>query len=291
MIVEAQSTYGEYFDKRSVKEMAEYLGFHRAGCDSVDMTLDADEVRRLGPALGHHTVSRAWREADFRISFAKNKTHSYAYYSLTIKNIYGALPLANKFKEYHCGLGIYETTIEYLREFPVHYGLVDAWLSADGTFRVFADPVPNETRTVIGGTDLVAVDWVGATRDGYRSDGEPAHATGCGGIWKAGDRTGWRCEPVPALAKRTGVRHCHGTRRNGRGTPIWKPALHGFVTNGREAIPAQEQFRACPNAPLDNRSAASHLFRQVGRDALHHECACEPDLLLVRLLTLHRRRV
>jgi uncharacterized protein (DUF362 family) len=166
-VVEAQSTYGEYFDRRSVREMAEYLGYDRkAGYEVVDMTLDADVIQHLGLHLGNHPVSRSWREADFRISFAKNKTHAYAYYTLTLKNIYGALPLADKFKEYHCGRGIYETTIEYLKAFPVDYGLVDAWLSADGPFGIFADPAPNETNTIIGGTDLVAVDWIGASKMG-----------------------------------------------------------------------------------------------------------------------------
>ena len=166
-VVEAQSTYGEYFDKRSVREMAEYLGYDEsAGYEVVDMTLDVDEKRNLGPNLGEHPVSRRWREADFRISFAKNKTHAYAYYTLTLKNIYGALPLANKFKEYHCNRGIYGTTIEYLAAFPVDYGLVDGILSADGPFGIFADPLPNETNTIIGGADLVAVDWVAASKMG-----------------------------------------------------------------------------------------------------------------------------
>jgi cholesterol oxidase len=166
-VVEAQSTYGEFFDHRSVKEVADYLGYDgSAGYEVVDMTLDADEMRHLGPHLGMHPVSRVWRESDFRISFAKNKTHAYAYYSLTLKNIYGALPLANKFKEYHCNRGIYDTTIEYLTAFPVDFGLIDGYLSADGPFGVFADPLPNETHTVLGGTDLVAVDWVAASKMG-----------------------------------------------------------------------------------------------------------------------------
>jgi uncharacterized protein (DUF362 family) len=166
-LVEAQSTYGEFFDQRSVKEVADYLGYDgSAGYEVVDMTLDADEMRYLGPHLGMHPVSRVWRESDFRISFAKNKTHAYAYYSLTLKNIYGALPLANKFKEYHCNRGIYDTTIEYLALFPVDFGLVDGYLSADGPFGVFADPRPNETRTILGGADLVAVDWVAASMMG-----------------------------------------------------------------------------------------------------------------------------
>ncbi len=166
-VVEAQSTYGEYFDKRSVREVAGYLGYdERAGYRIIDMTEDADEKRHLGSSLGYHPVSKVWRDADFRISFAKNKTHAYAYYTLTLKNIYGALPLANKFKEYHCDRDIYNTTIEYLSAFPVDYGLVDGYLSADGPFGIFADPTPNETQTVIGGSDLVAVDWIAASKMG-----------------------------------------------------------------------------------------------------------------------------
>jgi len=166
-VVEAQSTYGQFFDHRGVRDVASYLGYDgSAGYEVVDMTLDADQERNLGPHLGVHPVSRTWSEADFRISFAKNKTHAYAYYTLTLKCIYGALPLANKFKEYHCTRGIYQTTIEYLAAFPVHVGLIDGHVSADGPFGIFADPKPNPTKTLIGGADLVAVDWVGATKMG-----------------------------------------------------------------------------------------------------------------------------
>lgn len=166
-VVEAQSTYGKYFYRRSVPEMAEYLNYTgKEGYKVVDMTEDAHENQHLGSHLGYHPVSTIWRNADFRISFAKNKTHAYAFYTLTLKNIYGALPLADKFKEYHCNRDIYHTAIEYLVSFPVHFGLIDAHLSADGPFGIFADTSPNQTHTVIGGEDLVAVDWVAATKMG-----------------------------------------------------------------------------------------------------------------------------
>jgi uncharacterized protein (DUF362 family) len=168
-VVEAQSTYGQYFNNCRVLEVAEYLGYAidgRAGYKMVDLTEDQSEDHNLGPHLGRHPVPLTWKNADFRISFAKNKTHAYAFYTLTLKNVYGALPLADKFSEYHAGRDIYYTTMEYLQAFPVHYGLIDAYLSADGPFGVFADPEPNVTQTIIGGEDLVAVDWVGATKMG-----------------------------------------------------------------------------------------------------------------------------
>ncbi len=168
-VVEAQSTYGEYFDRRSVLEVAEYLGYIVDGSEGykvIDLTNDQYEELYLGSHLGRHPVPLTWKDADFRISFAKNKTHAYAYYTLTLKNIYGALPMADKFSEYHTGRDIYHTTMEYLQAFPVHYGLIDAHVSADGPFGIFADPEPNITQTIIGGEDLVAVDWVGATKMG-----------------------------------------------------------------------------------------------------------------------------
>jgi uncharacterized protein (DUF362 family) len=168
-VVEAQSTYGEYFTRRSVREVAEYLGYQvdgSGGYKVVDLTLDKHEMQHLGPHLGLHQAPLTWKNADFRLSFAKNKTHSYAFYTLTLKNIYGALPLPHKFRDYHARRDIYHTTMEYLRAFQVHYGLIDAHVSADGPYGIFADPEPNVTETIIGGADLVAVDWVGASKMG-----------------------------------------------------------------------------------------------------------------------------
>jgi uncharacterized protein (DUF362 family) len=168
-VVEAHSTYGEYFENRDVRAVAAYVGYAvdgSRGYQVVDLTDDAHEILDLGPHLGRHPVPNTWRQADFRISFAKNKTHSYAFYTLTLKNVYGSLCLANKFKEYHVGRDIYCTTIEYLKAFPVHFGIIDAHKSADGPFGIFADTEPNLTETILASRDLVAVDWVGATKMG-----------------------------------------------------------------------------------------------------------------------------
>ena len=118
-----------------------------------------------GP-VGDHFVGPTWRDADFRISFAKNKTHTWAWYTLCLKNIYGTLPLQNKIHEYHYKREIYYPTIDMLVAFPVHFGIVDAFIGADGPFGIFADKDPNPTRTVIAGENIVAVDWVGASKMG-----------------------------------------------------------------------------------------------------------------------------
>ena len=162
---EARSTYGVFFTNREVKTVADYIGLKGRNYRIVDLSEDLEEYPYAGK-LGKHYVNRDWRSADFRISFAKNKTHAYAYYTLTIKNIYGALPMENKFREYHHERDIFSTTIEFIRHFPVHFALIDAFKSADGPFGVFTDKHPNYTQTIIGSEDVVAADWIGAEKMG-----------------------------------------------------------------------------------------------------------------------------
>jgi uncharacterized protein (DUF362 family) len=166
-VVEAQSTYSAFFTNRDVPTLARYIGLKGGNYKIIDIS-ENTEPFDYGGTLGKHEVHPEWRDADFRISFAKNKTHSYAYYTLTIKNIYGALPRKNKFKHYHCNedMGIYAPAIDYIEKFPIHFGFIDAYFSADGPFGIFADTEPNFTSTVIGGANIVAVDWVGASKMG-----------------------------------------------------------------------------------------------------------------------------
>jgi hypothetical protein len=116
---EARSTYGAFFTNREVKTVADYIGLKGKNYRIVDLSEDLEEYSYAGK-LGKHFVNREWKNADFRISFAKNKTHVYAYYTLTIKNIYGALPMENKFFEYHHERDIFSTTIEFIKDFPIH---------------------------------------------------------------------------------------------------------------------------------------------------------------------------
>jgi uncharacterized protein (DUF362 family) len=162
---EARSTYGTFFTNREVKTVAEYIGLKEENYRIIDLSEDLEEFQYSGK-LGRHFVNREWKNADFRISFAKNKTHIYAYYTLTIKNIYGALPMENKFLEYHHERDIFSTTIEFIKHFPIHFAFIDAYVSADGPFGIFADKDPNKTETIIGSEDVVAADWIGAEKMG-----------------------------------------------------------------------------------------------------------------------------
>lgn len=169
-IVEAQSTLGNYYRNREVAKVAEYIGYStNKNYRIVDLTEEMVPYD-YGGRLGKHFVGPTWRDADFRVSFAKNKTHVFCHYTLTLKNIYGTLPMQNKLKEYHAKREYDWPTIETLRHFPVHFGLIDGIYGADGHFGVIVDAKPNYTKTMIGGENLIAVDWVGAKKMGLDPD-------------------------------------------------------------------------------------------------------------------------
>jgi len=169
-IVESQSTYGNYYENREVLKVAEYIGYSTAkNYRIVDLTEEMVPFE-YGGRLDTHFVGPTWRDADFRISFAKNKTHTFCHYTLTLKNIYGTLPMQDKLKEYHSKREYDWPTIETMKHFPVHFGLIDAFISADGQFGVITCPAPKHTKTIIGGENLMAVDWVGAKKMGLDPD-------------------------------------------------------------------------------------------------------------------------
>jgi uncharacterized protein (DUF362 family) len=169
-LVEAQSTLGNYYANRDVVTVAKYVGY---STDKNYRIIDLTEEMvpyDYGGKLGKHFVGPTWRDADFRISFAKNKTHVFCHYTLTLKNIYGTLPMQNKLREYHTKREYDWPTIESLKHFPVHFGFIDAIYSADGAFGVIVDPTPVHTKTLIGGENLLAVDYVGAKKMGLNPD-------------------------------------------------------------------------------------------------------------------------
>ncbi len=172
-LVESQNVFGNWFENRDVISVAKAAGYDTESTDYciIDLTMDVTaHIYKDSPdfksSLGTYLVGKTWRDANFRISFAKNKTHISCYYTLAIKNIYGVTPEQNKFREYHTDREIDEVTIEMIKEFPVHFGIVDGIWSADGILGLKADYMPNHTKTLIAGENIIAVDIVGGRKMG-----------------------------------------------------------------------------------------------------------------------------
>ncbi|MCZ6691311.1 MAG: DUF362 domain-containing protein [Planctomycetota bacterium] len=178
-VVEAQNVYSLWYKNRSVNHVARVIGLKGHGYEVRDLTNEQFPFD-YGGILGQHFVGETWRDADFRISFAKNKTHDVSRCTLVLKNTYGCLPAKNKFSEYHRKREVDECTIQALKHFPIHFGAIDATWSLDGPlgykegFDVLKDAEGNvicegnihHTETVIGGRDYLAVEHTGMTKMG-----------------------------------------------------------------------------------------------------------------------------
>ena len=85
-----------------------------------------------GSLLSGSQISRAWRDADFRICFAKNKTDEHEVFALCIDSLIGVLPQIYKDYFYRMRAIGGEVVTELLRGIPVQFALIDATISAHG---------------------------------------------------------------------------------------------------------------------------------------------------------------
>jgi hypothetical protein len=118
--------------------------------------VDSDEMPH-----GSLKLSTAWLNADFRISFAKFKTHVYGGYTLLIKNTYGSLPEGDKMWHYHRPTGCAKPTIAQLKVCPIHFGIVDGIIAADGWMGVKWDrAIPRQPGFIIAGRNIAETERV-----------------------------------------------------------------------------------------------------------------------------------
>lgn len=167
-IVESQNVFKYSYEGRTVSAVAEMCGYRPHGYRIVDLSDDAEAVEiDYGGALGRSPAGRTWLEADYRISFAKNKTHWQCYYTACLKNVYGCLPLWDKMRHYHGkDIEFFQAAILCAEAMPVHFGFLDAWTSGDGLSGHVRDAKPNQTRTVMACENIVALDYVAGEKMG-----------------------------------------------------------------------------------------------------------------------------
>ena len=110
-------------------------------------------------------ISKNWQQADFRISFPKNKTHEEYVYTLCLKNLLGALSDHRKHLFYHSRLKVQDVCFELHKQFPIHFNIIDAISSSH--HNTGAQVAQNIfTNTIIAGDNTILVDWVGALKMG-----------------------------------------------------------------------------------------------------------------------------
>jgi uncharacterized protein (DUF362 family) len=158
ILSEKEPAAGHYF--ASIKSTG-----HKTGIMGGDKTL-----YDFGSFLGRHPVSTTWHDADFRISFAKNRTDKRIFYHGSISNI-NFDPVAPIKKAHSNGHHVIPAEVQVLLvdRLPVHFGLLDAWISADGGNGTHIQ----NTKTLMASENLLALDWVA----GEKMNLNPAYNT------------------------------------------------------------------------------------------------------------------
>jgi uncharacterized protein (DUF362 family) len=168
---EAQNAFCKWLKNREIPEIAKAAGYDfqtpkGRKYDFVDLA--EGEMGGHFPAEYSHSdipISKYWVEADFRISFAKNKTHEQYYYTLCLKNLLGALPKWDKHLDYHSRLKVFDVCLELHRQYPAHFNIIDAYVSSHGNAGAQV-ATPINTDTIIAGANTILVDWAGALKMG-----------------------------------------------------------------------------------------------------------------------------
>lgn len=159
-VVESMNIYEKFYGRRDVKNVAGYFGFSSPHYRLVDLTQE-QVPHRYGRGLAQYTIGQTWRDADFRISFAKMRSHAVEMVHLTIGNVEWLGARCDEFlfaeRQAHRDTAV----MMLLDDFPPHFALLDGYdAAADGLMGVMGCPRPPSPRRFYAGADALAVDLV-----------------------------------------------------------------------------------------------------------------------------------
>ncbi len=120
-------------------------------------------------------LSRDWLEADYRIVFAKNKTHAEDHFALCAHNLIGLTPQTSRARS--SGSSAAEVCLEILRHCPPEFNIIDGYVSCHGSAGGRA-PRPLPTHTFIASGSTLLADWAGALKMGADPFAPPISSKG-----------------------------------------------------------------------------------------------------------------
>ena len=178
-VVACRNELSRYLRQRSVKEVGNALGYDESCYELRDLVDDLVPVDFVGK-VGVLAAGRLWEQADCRISIAKNSTDEIFGPSLILANIWRSLPVPTEIVAWERGLDPAEYVVASLKETPVHFGLIEAFYSRDGSpgggaalemLRDEEGNVPDkpnvlQTNAVLAGRDILAVEAAGQRMQG-----------------------------------------------------------------------------------------------------------------------------
>jgi uncharacterized protein (DUF362 family) len=161
-VVESRNIYDDFFEHRSVPEVAAYLGIGSHDYRLVDASSE-QVLHSYNRGMAQYTISRTWSEADFRITFGKMRSHPIELAYLATGNVEWMGARCDQFIFPERQAERQTAIMMLLDEFPPHFALLDAYDSAaDGLIGVMGCPSPKSPRRLYAAEDALALDIVAA---------------------------------------------------------------------------------------------------------------------------------
>jgi len=179
-VVESRNIYDRFYRQRTVQEVARYFGFESPDFRVGDLT-EEQVAHVFGRGMAQHSVGRTWKEADFRISFGKMRSHPVELVYLTVPNLEALGSRCEEFLFVDRQAERATGTMMLLSDFPPHFALLDAYdQAADGLVGMMGCARPKAPRRLYAAADALALDLV-AARHMHVSDphGSPILRTAC----------------------------------------------------------------------------------------------------------------
>ena len=171
-VVEGQNIYDQFYRNRTVQDVARYFRINSPHFRVVDLS-EEQVPHSYFRGMAQYTIGRTWKEADFRISFAKMRSHPVELAHLSVGNVEWIGARCDQFifaeRQAHRETAI----MMLLDEFPPHFSMIDAYENAaDGLVGVMGCPHPPSPKRFYAGVDALAVDMVAARHMGMNDPHE-----------------------------------------------------------------------------------------------------------------------
>jgi uncharacterized protein (DUF362 family) len=198
-VAESRNLYDDFFHHRTVREVATYFGLEANGFRLVDLS-EEQEPHAYGRGMSQATVARSWRDADYRITFGKVRSHPVEVALLSLANLEGVGGRSDQFLFAERQADRSTAVAMILDEFPPHFALLDCWANVpDGLVGMMGCVRPKQPRRFYAGADGLAVDVVAGRHLGMgRPDHSPllAAAAHWFGGWPEGVEVGGDDRPL-----------------------------------------------------------------------------------------------
>jgi uncharacterized protein (DUF362 family) len=174
-VIEVPNLYDRFYRNRSVKDVAAYFHLESPYFRVVDSSQE-QVPQAYNRGLGQYSVGKTWKEADFRISFSKMRSHAIEVVFLTVANLEGLGPRMDEFLFVERQANREMANMMLIDEFPPHFAIIDAYDSAaDGLLGMMGCPAPKSPGRFYAGGDAISVDIVAARHIGLPAPKASVH--------------------------------------------------------------------------------------------------------------------